>query len=320
MLVTRAEHQVFLDELRASCSHPAAGLFGPDSWTWRISREYILFVGAGRAALLQLAHPWVASAVSQHSVAGRDLAGRFHRTFLQLFGMSFGDLDTALSAAQRVHAVHSRVRGPLPDLGNTTPAHPPAQYEANDEEALLWVHATLVDTTTWLFERLVAPMSPQDHEAHYQETRRFARLFGLSDRVLPPDWPAFRRYFDRMVTSSTLTVLPSAKQLSAQLLYPTSGWVTGLWRAHAAITALLLPPSLRVQYGLPFRRRERVLADSTLRLLSRIWPLLPARVRYTPAWFDAQWRLSGKPGRDPRAVAIERRVEQTLLGPLLHLP
>jgi uncharacterized protein (DUF2236 family) len=32
--------------------------------TWRVNREAILFLAAGRALLLQLAHPWVAAAVA----------------------------------------------------------------------------------------------------------------------------------------------------------------------------------------------------------------------------------------------------------------
>ena len=38
-----------------------AGVFGPDSAAWRVNGEaVIVFLGAGRALLLQLAHPWVA--------------------------------------------------------------------------------------------------------------------------------------------------------------------------------------------------------------------------------------------------------------------
>src|SRR3712207_7704222 len=40
-----------------------------------------LFLGAGRALLLQLAHPWVAAGISQHSTTLADPIGRFHRTF-----------------------------------------------------------------------------------------------------------------------------------------------------------------------------------------------------------------------------------------------
>ena len=41
-------------------------VFGSRSMMWRIDKEAALFLGAGRALLLQLAHPWVAAAITQH--------------------------------------------------------------------------------------------------------------------------------------------------------------------------------------------------------------------------------------------------------------
>ena len=70
-----------LELLRAAEDDPLSGLFGPRSMTWRIDREAALFLGAGRALLLQLAHPWVAAAIAEHSRSLTDPIGRFHRTF-----------------------------------------------------------------------------------------------------------------------------------------------------------------------------------------------------------------------------------------------
>jgi uncharacterized protein (DUF2236 family) len=67
-----------------------AGVLGPDSVTWRIYREAVLFLGAGRALLLQLAHPWVATAVADHSQVFADPIGRLRRTFRTMFTMIFG--------------------------------------------------------------------------------------------------------------------------------------------------------------------------------------------------------------------------------------
>src|SRR5437762_1229389 len=70
-----------LELIRARVTSPLAGVFGPSSVTWRMNREAILFLAAGRALLLQLAHPWVAAAVADHSKALTDPVARFHRTF-----------------------------------------------------------------------------------------------------------------------------------------------------------------------------------------------------------------------------------------------
>ena len=70
-----------LEVVRAHAAGSEAGVFGPNSQIWRIDREAAAFLGAGRALLMQLAHPWVASAIAQHSTALSDPIGRFHGTF-----------------------------------------------------------------------------------------------------------------------------------------------------------------------------------------------------------------------------------------------
>src|SRR6266568_3100914 len=103
-----------LRSVRAAAAGPAAGIFGPDSLTWRVDREAVIFLGAGRALLLQLAHPWVAAAISEHSKTFADPVGRFHRTFNITFTMVFGTLDQALGASRRLHRRHAVVTGTLP--------------------------------------------------------------------------------------------------------------------------------------------------------------------------------------------------------------
>ena len=66
-LVSEADLERDLDMVRAVEAGSAEGIFDPASITWRIDREAAIFLGAGRALLLQLAHPWVAAAIAEHS-------------------------------------------------------------------------------------------------------------------------------------------------------------------------------------------------------------------------------------------------------------
>ena len=50
---------------------------GRKSPTWRVDREALIFLGAGRALLLQLAHPWVSAAIAEHSQTFADPMGVF---------------------------------------------------------------------------------------------------------------------------------------------------------------------------------------------------------------------------------------------------
>jgi uncharacterized protein (DUF2236 family) len=56
-----------LDTVCEAAAGSIEGVFGPASLTWRVDREAAVFLGAGRALLLQLAHPWVAAAIAEHS-------------------------------------------------------------------------------------------------------------------------------------------------------------------------------------------------------------------------------------------------------------
>ena len=87
------ENQLAL--IQASCGDSTVGLFGPSSVTWSVEREAALFLGAGRALLLQLAHPWIAAAIADRPHTMMDPIGRFHRTFSIMFTMVFGTLDQA---------------------------------------------------------------------------------------------------------------------------------------------------------------------------------------------------------------------------------
>ncbi len=125
-------------------SDPHAGIFGPSSISWNVNRESALFLGAGRAALLQLAHPWVAAALHQHSNLRTDPLARFHNTFRVVFTMVFGTLEQALASSRHLYQLHTRIQGQLPESVAAYPQGAP--YEANELKALLWVYATLVES------------------------------------------------------------------------------------------------------------------------------------------------------------------------------
>src|SRR5271163_111342 len=143
-VVSEADLERELVIVRDLAAESSAGVFGPSSMMWRIDKEAAIFLGAGRALLLQLAHPWIAAAIAQHSRTLADPIGRFHRTFNSMFTMVFGTTDQALAAARRLHRRHARVSGTLAEAAGPFAAG--SRYEANDVSALRWVHATLIDT------------------------------------------------------------------------------------------------------------------------------------------------------------------------------
>lgn len=296
--VTRDALEARLERLRAEVRDPRAGVFGPGSKVWEVNGEAASFLGAGRAALLQLAHPWVAQAIEDHSQTRDDPFGRFQRTFFHVFRMVYGDLDTALRSARAVHAVHQRIAGALPGGGS---------YRANDPHALLWVHATLWDTSVLCFEAVVRPLGDAEKERYYDETRRFAWLFGIPDEVLPPDWGAFRAWVAGMLEGDVLAVGPPAAEIGRFLFRPLVPGTGPLLRRYGELTAWWLPERLAEGFGLSRggaagRRRT----DAFLRRTARAWRHLPRRVRYLPPYLDACRRVAGRRGRDPVGDALLR--------------
>jgi uncharacterized protein (DUF2236 family) len=308
MIVTRSQIDRRLEEIQARVKDPRCGLFGPDSMTWRLARESVVFLGAGRAALLQLAHPYVAHAVEQHSATRADPVGRFNRTFLHVYGMIFGDLESALTAARRVRGVHDHIHGPVDeDVGRYRRGQ---RYTAHDESALLWVFATLVETTVMAYELGITTLSPAEKAAYYQESKLFGALFGISEEALPPDWPAFQRYCADTAASDALAVGRPARETASFLLSQARTVTRPFMRVYTALTTGLLPPPIREGYGLPFGPVEEATFRGTLRAVKRVWPHLPERTRWVPDYVEARRRLAGRPRRD----RLGRSVQQMILS------
>ena len=304
-IVSREELEERLARVRALVPDPRAGLFGPGSKVWEVNKESISFLGGGRAALLQLAHPWVAWGIEQHSSTRDDPFGRFQRTFFHIFRMVYGDLDTAFRAARAVHAIHTRIEGQLGAAAGPFAAG--SAYRANQVDALLWVHATLWDTSLVCFESVVRPLGVDEKRAYYEETKRFAYLFGIPDTVLPPTWEDFDRYVHAMLASDVLSVAEPAARMATFLFQPLVPGTGAVMRRYAEITAWLLPERLAAGFGLE-RDGEagRLRFEAKLRQLRRIWPYLPRRARYLPAYVEARRRIAGRTGKDPIGEALSR--------------
>jgi len=226
----------------------ARGLFRDDGWLRRVSGAPVTIFGGGRALLLEVAHPFVAAGVAEHSSYRSDPFGRLQRTLAAMQAITFGEVPAALAAARGIERAHAHVRGTLPEDAGPFPAGTP--YDGRDPEAVRWVWATLADTAWVIYERFVEPLDAAAREAYYAEHRVLAVLVGVEPERVPPDWAAFRRYFDGMVAGDVLAVTPLARDVAQAVLDPPGD--AGTARLARSITAGLLPPRLREAFGLPW--------------------------------------------------------------------
>jgi uncharacterized protein (DUF2236 family) len=291
LLLSEDDFESSLDTVREAAAGAMEGVFGPASLTWRIDREAAVFLGAGRALLLQLAHPWVAAAIAEHSRTFADPIGRFHRTFNTTFTMVFGTLDQALAAARRLHRRHAAVKGILPWAAGRFAAG--SSYSANDVAALRWVHATLVETALLTHDLVLPALTNSEREQYWVEAQLLAALFGLRQSDLPSDWTSFTAYNEAMSRSDSLAVSPAAREIAEQIF---SGRATGLrvpkW--YLALTIHLLPERRRGEFGFVFGEREQRSMNLALALIRRLYPRLPMRIRAVGPYQEALARLQGE--------------------------
>ena len=246
------------------------GFYAESSITRRVNRENVLLLGGGRALLMQLAHPSVAAGVDAHSDFRTNPVRRLRRTVRMTMAIIFGDRETAMAAARAVNKAHARVRG--------------EGYRALDPDLLLWVHATLVDSALVTYATFVQPLSPREQDDFYQESKLVGELLGVPREHFPERIEDFDRYVARMLESGTVAVSDVALGLGRLVLRPRLRLLPGpVMIPFEIVTAGLLPPRLRDQYGLAWgpaqQRAFRVATAAVPRVvrltppLFRVWPL-----------------------------------------------
>jgi uncharacterized protein (DUF2236 family) len=307
--VSQSDLEALLAAVAQKNANPAAGIFGPASMSWKINRESALFLGAGRAALLQLAHPWVAAALAEHSTLLAKPIARFHNTFRIVFTMIFGSLDQATTAARHLYALHTRIQGKMPEAVAAYPRG--SHYEANEIGALRWVYATLVESAVMAYECALGPLAAAEREQYYAESRTLAGLFGIPASALPADWNSFLDYNRQMHASNVLGVSAGARAMAQSLLAGSGSWIHPP-RWYRALTAAWMPVRFREEFEIEFGFAAQRAALSAMRRLPGIYRMLPQPIRFTGPWHQAQERLQGRP-----AGPLTRLSNQFWIGQML---
>jgi len=292
--VTRDDLESLIATVRHRVHRPIDGIFGADSLSWKIHRESALFLGAGRASLLQLAHPWVAAAIDQHSSVLDKPIARFHNTFRIVFALIFGSTDQSIRASRFLHELHTRIRGEIPVAVAGYAAG--SAYEANHIPALRWVFATLIESAVIAYECVLPPLSETERSHYYAETKTLAQLFGIPVHALPHDWRDFKAYIAAMCQSQELGVNDRARIMALRVIAGAGSWIS-VPRWYRSLTATWLPPRFVEEFGLNYGPVEQSQAARAKLWLPLIYRTLPSAVRFVGPYHEAQARLaSRRPG------------------------
>ncbi|WP_329320660.1 oxygenase MpaB family protein [Streptomyces sp. NBC_01262] len=266
------------------CADP--GLFGPDSVTWQMHGDPMMWIAGVRALYLQALHPRAVRGVLQNSDIRKDAWGRLLRTANFVGTITYGSTLEAERAAAKVRAIHRRLTATDPETGE--------RYAVDEPELLLWVHCAEIDSYLDTGRRSGFPLTDAQADAYVDEQRTAARLVGLDpvEHGIPADREQLAAYFEKV--RPELAATDEAFEVFAFLQAPPVPWALVpfryvVWQRATALAYAALPPFAQAMYGRPAPPVET--ATRRLRTTGRALRVVPGYLR---------WQLP--PGHIPKAV------------------
>ena len=167
------------------------GLFGPDSVTWRLASEPVMWIAGVRAMYIQALHPKVMLGTWQNTAFAKpdEAWGRFTRTVEFVRVRTYGSTAEVDRAAARLRKVHASLTGV--DADGTT-------FRLDDPELLLWVHCGEISSCAEIARRSGVHVTAAELDMFVAEQRRSAEVVGLSPAIVPSSMAELDAYYQRM--------------------------------------------------------------------------------------------------------------------------
>jgi uncharacterized protein (DUF2236 family) len=273
------------------------GLFGPDSVTWRIMNEPVIWVAGLRSLYLQALNPRAMRATWQNTgFADRNEAwGRFVRTAEFVRVRTYGSAVEAERAGRRVRKIHATLTG-LDADGST--------IRLDEPDLLLWVHCGEVGSYVDIVRRC-GMLSAAELDRFVDEQRRSAALVGLDPSAAPASVAQLDSYYQR-VTPGLYACDEAREALRGSFNPPVPAQYLALKVIVPPLGTLAfatLPRWARKMYGTPGSALTDMAATATLRALYQSTTHVPRRLLYFPVTAAARLRARSRPGPVPAAPA-----------------
>lgn len=147
-----------------------------------------MVIGGLAALLLQSLHPLAMAGVAEHSMYKEDPIGRLRRTASFIGATTFGSVEQADAAIEKVREVHRRVHGRAPDG---------RRYSANDPGLLTWVHVAEVYSFLAASQRYgPRRLAGATQDRYFAETAGVAHALGA--RWVPESREEVQEYLERV--------------------------------------------------------------------------------------------------------------------------
>ena len=238
--------------------------------------ESVQLAGAGRAILLQLANPAVGHGVARHSNFVADPLKRFNGTLSYIYALTNGTPAQRERVAAHVARAHVPVRAEAAADG----AHP--AYDAGDPALQLWVAATLYDSAMQVYDAVFPALAPDVADTVYREYAVLGTALGMPSGMWPATRADFAEYWDRSVAA--LRVDDTIRGVARELLAARSApwWIRAVMPLARFLTAGLLPPQVREQYGFPWSPGKERRLGLLFKATSILVRVTPTRIRHAP--------------------------------------
>jgi len=204
---------------------------------------------------------------------------RLAHTGVMFERVMFGTKAEADATLNAVAGMHRRVTGTLAQTEGPYAAGTP--YSAYDPALMWWTVAVMVDSALWFYERLVCRMSDTEREHFYADYVRFAELFGMAREAAPPDYRAFRRWFDAELRSDRVHLTDEARYVgfasAFQIPMPVSRQPAK--QVHDLLMLYSLPQVVREHYRLRISVQQKLAARAIVEALRRSRPIVPGAIK-----------------------------------------
>lgn len=265
--------------------------FSPESKLWEINRERAIPIFGGQATILkQLAHPLIAQAISEHSNFKEKPLENLIHTRIIFSKLIFGTKEEVSDAARTINNAHNSVKGNLRQ--NSGIYNAGTKYDAKNPELLMWVWATLVDTSLVVYDKFVRHLAHDEKEQFYKDSKRILPLLGGKPQEAPSSVKDFSNYMEEMVNDGKVKVGREAKELAPYIMLKQFPKIKPYSLFMSQIAIGLLPETIRNQYGFSWNPLQQSFLDTTAAASRLVYPhILPERVRFFARYRNARKKV-----------------------------
>ncbi|WP_217497416.1 oxygenase MpaB family protein [Trinickia violacea] len=233
------------------------------------TKEAYIYLGAGAAVVLQLAHPGVGQGVVDHSDTLRRPVDRLRTTMTFIYAVTLGTAEERQYVSRYVNQAHRPVRSD--------------SYSAFDPDLQRWVAATLFKGGLTLREMFVGPLTPADRDALCRDAAVYGTTLQMPPEMWPGDMAAFEAYWAQSLAG--FTVNEDVRRYVHALLGAKGApwWIRALMPLQRFATRGLLPDEIRRAFDLPWTPRDARRWAWFVRYAPKLYWCVPGVVRRLPA-------------------------------------